>query len=290
MIKINDPIYGSFELPQIFEDLLKSTAVQRLSKIHHSGAIFLVNSEICHTRLDHSIGVMLLIRLLGGTELEQLAGLLHDLSHTAFSHVGDYVFDNKEETYHELLYESVIRNSDLPMMLEKHGYQLQHLLDGGFSLLEQPLPGLCADRLDYTLRDSIHAKLITCQHARSFIKHLAIEDNKIVIKGECNGDWINHTFDRLNRELFNAPLYVYANQQLSILIRELLKRGEIEEEDMMKDDTYLLNKIRSTVYGDDAIQAIIHHKDFAQFLKNGPSLKIKERYLRARVAELAFDR
>ncbi|HEY0175824.1 MAG TPA: HD domain-containing protein, partial [Pedobacter sp.] len=92
MIKVNDPIYGTFELPEIFDDLLNSKAMQRLGKIHHSGAVFLVNPDICHTRLEHSIGVMLLIRMLGGTELEQIAGLLHDISHTAFSHVGDYVF------------------------------------------------------------------------------------------------------------------------------------------------------------------------------------------------------
>ena len=38
---------------------------------------------------------MLLIKKLGGSVEEQIAGLLHDVSHTAFSHVIDYVFDNK---------------------------------------------------------------------------------------------------------------------------------------------------------------------------------------------------
>lgn len=283
MIKVNDPIYGTFELPQIFDDLLNSSAVKRLDKIHHSGAIFLVNPAICHTRLEHSIGVMLLIRMLGGTELEQIAGLLHDISHTAFSHVGDYVFDNVEETYHEQLYGAVIKGSDIPDILEKHGYRLEHLMQGNFSILEQPLPDLCADRLDYTLRDSMHAKLITRQHARSFINHLAIQDDKIVVKGEANAEWINHTFERLNRDLFNAPLYVYANQQLALLIREFLDKGEIEEKDLFRDDTYLLNKMRSTSYGVEAIKAIKQHKDYDKFLKKGASLNIKPRYLKAAI-------
>ncbi len=64
MIKVNDPIYGSHELPDVFKDLLDSKAMQRLGNIHHSGAIFLVNPDICHTRLEHSIGVMLLIKCL----------------------------------------------------------------------------------------------------------------------------------------------------------------------------------------------------------------------------------
>lgn len=283
MIKVNDPIYGTFELPGIFDDLLNSKAVQRLDKIHHSGAIFLVNPAIRHTRLEHSIGVMLLIRMLGGTELEQIAGLLHDISHTAFSHVGDYVFDNIEETYHEQLYGAVIKGSDIPGILKKHGYQLEHLMKGSFSLLEQPLPDLCADRLDYTLRDSMHAKLITRQHARSFINHITIQDDKIVVKGEANAEWINHTFERLNRDLFNAPLYVYANQQLALLIREFLDKGEIEEKDLFRDDTYLLNKMRSTPHGVEAIKAIKQHKDYDKFLKKGASLSIKPRYLKAAI-------
>lgn len=287
MIKVNDPIYGTFELPKIFDDLLNDKAVQRLDKIHHSGAIFLVNPTICHTRLEHSIGVMLLIRMLGGTELEQIAGLLHDISHTAFSHVGDYVFDNVDETYHEQLYGAVIKGSDIPAILEKHGYQLEHLMEGNFSLLEQPLPDLCADRVDYTLRDSVHAKLITRQHARSFINHLAVQDDRIVVKGEANAEWIDHTFERLNRDVFNAPLYVYANQQLALLIREFLDKGEIEEKDLFKDDTYLLNKMRSTAYGVEAIKAIKQHKDYAKFLKKGASLSIKPRHLKAGILHSA---
>lgn len=284
MIKVNDLIYGTFELPGIFEDLIHTQAVQRLGKIHHSGAIFLVNPAIAHTRLEHSIGVMLLIRLLGGTELEQIAGLLHDISHTTFSHVGDYIFDNKEETYHELLYEKVLMASDIPAVLKKHGYDVCQLLQGRFPILEQPLPYLCADRVDYTLRDSIHARLITRQHARSFVHTITLQEDKIVVKGTENADWINHTFERLNKELFNAPLYVYANQELALIIRNYLKTGEIREEDLLKDDTYMLNKIRSTSYGYEAIKGIRQHRDFARFLKKGATLKIKERYLMAAVA------
>jgi len=285
MIKVNDPVYGTFELPALFDELLNTAAIQRLGKIHHSGAIFLVNPEITHTRLEHSIGVMLLIRVLGGSELEQVAGLVHDISHTVFSHVGDYIFDNAEETYHEQLFESVIKASEIPVILEKYGYHIDQLINGSFELLEQPLPHLCADRLDYTLRDSIHAKLITRQHARSFINTISTQDGKIVVNGATNAAWINHTFERLNKDFFNAPLYVYANQHLALIIRNFLKTGEIKETDLLKDDTFILNKIRSSTYGFEAIKGIKQHRDYPKFLKKGPSLKIKSRYLIASVAE-----
>jgi HD superfamily phosphohydrolase len=44
---------------------------------------------------------MLLIWRLGGSLREQLAGLLHDVSHAAFSHLIDHVLDVAEEDYHE---------------------------------------------------------------------------------------------------------------------------------------------------------------------------------------------
>jgi HD superfamily phosphohydrolase len=94
--------------------------------------------------------------MLGGSELEQIAGLLHDISHTAFSHVGDYVFDNTDEDYHEKVFAEVLCKSEVPDVLLSYGYNVNQILYGIFDILEQPLPSLCADRLDYTLRDGVH--------------------------------------------------------------------------------------------------------------------------------------
>ncbi|WP_316821852.1 HD domain-containing protein [Pedobacter gandavensis] len=281
MIIVNDLLYGNVELPLVFEDLLASPALKRLGGVHQSGAIFLVNPELNHTRLEHSTGVMLLIRKLGGSELEQIAGLLHDLSHTAFSHVGDYVFKNKEENYHEEMFAEVLMNSDIPDILKKHGYHLDQILDGKFPLLEQPLPDLCADRLDYTLRDSIHAGLINRPAAKLFLEHIKVQDERIVVTNEEQVDWINALYERLNKEVFQLPLHLYANQQMAILIRDFLRNGFLLETDLFKDDTFLLNKIRSIALGYEAIKAIKTLKGYPAFLKKGSSLTTKLRNLKA---------
>lgn len=283
MIKVTDLIYGTVELPAVFEELIACTAVQRLGDIHHSGAIFLVNPAICHKRLEHSIGVMLLIRMLGGSELEQIAGLLHDISHTTFSHVGDYIVSNKEEDYHEQLFEEVLMESDIPLILKKHGYDINDLVKGDFSILEQPLPLLCADRIDYTLRDALHARLITPLEAKSFLTQLILKDEVIFVKNQDSADWINHTYKRLNKEVFNAPLYVYANQQMALLLRKFMESGHIEKTDLLKDDTYLLRKIKGIKSGAEGLRAIQSHHGYPEFLVKGASLKIKPRHLKAPV-------
>jgi HD superfamily phosphohydrolase len=84
-----------------------------LRGIHQGGAIVLANPAINHTRFDHSVGVMLLIRHLGGSLREQLAGLLHNVSHTDFLHLIDYVLDMTGEDYHEQRYEEVQAHPDI---------------------------------------------------------------------------------------------------------------------------------------------------------------------------------
>src|SRR5690606_35482295 len=95
------------------------------------------------------------------------------------------------ESYHERLFETVLTQSDIPQILKKHGYQVEDLLDTKFDILEQPLPYLCADRIDYTLRDAHQYGMIKRQEAIHFIKHLQVRDNKIIVIGDEQALWIN---------------------------------------------------------------------------------------------------
>ena len=69
------------------------------------------------------LGVMALVQRLGGGLEEQIAALLHDVSHTAFSHVIDYVFHSHDsQGYHEEHKEAFMAGSDIPAALARHGY------------------------------------------------------------------------------------------------------------------------------------------------------------------------
>lgn len=280
-MEVIDKIYGNIKVSPLKEELLKTDVLQRLNFIHQSGAIFLINPQAHHKRLEHSIGVMYLIQLLGGSELEQVAGLLHDLSHTAFSHVGDYVMEDDTESYHERLFETVLTQSDIPQILKKHGYQVEDLLDTKFDILEQPLPYLCADRIDYTLRDAHQYGMIKRQEAIHFIKHLQVRDNKIIVIGDEQALWINSLSKKVNEEIYNYPLYVYTNQQLANLIKKYLQDGRLILSDLLQNDTFLLNKIRSHYDGVEAIKAIKTATGYKNFLKKPESVKIKKRYIDA---------
>lgn len=276
--KLNDMIYGSMECPAVIGALLESNALKRLGGIHQSGAVFLVEPRIKHTRLEHSIGVCILIRFLGGTELEQIAGLLHDLSHTAFSHVGDYVYGHQNEDFHEQQFERLLLNSEIPQILDRFGYHVEQILHGTFGILERELPDLCADRLDYTLRDALYTGIISRTEALQFLNAVTVRDNRIVVPSEIHASWINAVFEKLNAQFFNDPVNLYANHQLAKIIKLQLEDGRLKAEDLFKDDVYVLNKIRSSSDGLASINSIKKKEGLAAVLKKS-NLTIKKRVL-----------
>ncbi|MEH6308380.1 HD domain-containing protein [Olivibacter sp. CPCC 100613] len=281
-MEISDKLYGNIKVSTLVKELLNTAVLQRLNFVHQSGAVFLVNPAASHKRLAHSIGVMHLVQLLGGSELEQIAGLLHDISHTAFSHVGDYVMEDTTESYHERIFEETLTRSDIPQILRKYGYTIQDLFNGQFDILEQPLPYLCADRIDYTLRDALQYGFIKRQEAMRFVKHLAVaENNKIVVTNNEQALWINNLSKQVNEEIYNYPLYVYANQQVANIIKKYLSDGYLVQRDLHQNDTFLLNKIRSSYGGLEAIKAIKMLSGYKSFLKQPEAFKIKKRYIDA---------
>ncbi len=109
------------------------------------------------SRFEHSIGVFLLLRKLGADLNEQIAGLLHDISHTAFSHVIDWVIgDPSKEDHQDNIFLEVLKNSEIPSILKKYNLNIEKIADiESFPLLEKEAPSLCADRIDYSLRELV---------------------------------------------------------------------------------------------------------------------------------------
>ena len=74
---LKDYLYGEYIVEPVIEELINTKEVQRLKNIHQGGASYLVNPNWNVSRYEHSIGVMLRIRLLGGRIEEQIAGSLN---------------------------------------------------------------------------------------------------------------------------------------------------------------------------------------------------------------------
>ncbi|MCM3082030.1 HD domain-containing protein [Brevibacillus invocatus] len=246
-MKLYDELYGQYEVEDVLAEIINTETIQRLKNIHQAGAAYLVNNEWNVTRYEHSLGVMLLIRKLGGTIEEQIAGLLHDVSHTAFSHVVDFVFDIKEQNYHEKIFENVVMNSEIPAILTKHDINLDDIFNiDMWSILEQPLPKLCADRLDYTLRDMYYYFGTTQQEVVTFLESLKIVNGEICVSSVEMAEWFTTIYYKLVIDYFLSPLNVYSYHSLANIISLSLKKGILNLDQLLLNDPTVLNIIKSS--------------------------------------------
>lgn len=245
---VEDALYGSFEVEDVLTTLILSEEIQRLKDVHMAGPAFLIHSLWNETRYEHSIGVMLLIRKLGGTMEEQIAGLLHDVSHTAFSHVVDLTLFNEADDYHEQIKSQLIEQSEIPTLMKRYGfdYQTIHFYEEQWQLLEQKAPLLCCDRIDYTLREVHRYFSVPIEEIQQFLKSIRIIENKIVLDSIEWAIWFIDQYRKVVIDFFYDTRNICSYEWLAKAIRLSLENHEITLNDLMTTDSVFLKKLQSS--------------------------------------------
>jgi hypothetical protein len=171
-----ETFYGPIEVEEeLVWKLINTPAFQRLKGLHQYGVSHYTNYPEEYTRYDHSIGVFALLRLKGAPFQEQVAGLLHDVSHTVFSHVGDFLF---WQEYADDRHGWFLAESGLRQILSAHGIDEVDPKSGRFPMLEQPLPELSADRLDYNLQGAVRQGWMSHQEALQIVDGLFFDGTR----------------------------------------------------------------------------------------------------------------
>ena len=246
-MKYQDKVYGEVNIDEgVILDIINSKALQRLKGINQYGTWVLVDPKYDTSRFEHSVGVMIVLEKLGADLKEQLAGLVHDVSHTAFSHVVDYVFGKAEvQDYHEEHAKEFISKTDLPEILKKYGYDWQEIIDEErFLLLEKKQPAVCADRVDYILRDGQMYGLFGKEFISQVLDSLKVKgtdiyyDNVEVAKESAN------MYFKMG-DFWASPMQSLLFQLLSQAMRIGLDEGTILESDLWGTDDELLGKLKS---------------------------------------------
>ena len=163
---INDPVFGFINIQsELVFDLLEHPTFQRLRRIKQLGLTFLVFPGANHTRFEHALGAVHLMRQaisvlrLKGHEITEeeaeavtVAILLHDIGHAPFSHVleNTLVAISHEEIsllLMEKLNQDFNGKLDLAIEIFKNNYRKKFLHQLVASQLD-------IDRMDYLSRDS----------------------------------------------------------------------------------------------------------------------------------------
>ncbi|HEX3015469.1 MAG TPA: HD domain-containing protein, partial [Desulfobacteria bacterium] len=204
---IRDPIHGDIDLSVAEAAVLDSAEVQRLRTIKQLGTAYLVYPGCMHTRFEHSLGTMAVVkRILAGLEksgtkispedqeLVAIGALLHDITHIPFGHT----FEDERKIFprHDKgprLQYYLRPESELGGTLARLGIaaEIAALLQAQTNdwRVEIISSALDADLLDYLKRDAYMAGLAQTYDQRIF-QHFLIVDNQLLL------NMVKHNMDR----------------------------------------------------------------------------------------------
>lgn len=191
---INDPVFGFINIQsELVFDLIEHPVFQRLRRIKQLGLSFLVFPGANHTRFEHALGTVHLMRQaisvlrLKGHEITEeeaeavtVAILLHDVGHAPFSHV-------LENTLVEIPHEeiSLLLMKELNKQFEGKLNLAIEIFTNSYKkrFLHQLVASqLDMDRLDYLTRDSFFTGVTEgVVGIERIIKMLNIVDDQLVV-------------------------------------------------------------------------------------------------------------
>ncbi|MDE1865458.1 MAG: HD domain-containing protein [Candidatus Micrarchaeota archaeon] len=252
MLSLNDVNYGSFTIGEpLLEELIHSKEIERLKKIDQMGVPKEYYPFINFSRYEHSIGVMLLLRKLGAGIEEQAAGLLHDASHTAFSHTMDWVLADGmkgNEDMQDLNHGKMLAKTRVPMILERYGLEFSKITDiKRYGLLETEAPSLCADRVDYALKEFYY--LGKRSASKECAGNLTVFNGSIVFSSKRAATTFGTNYMELQNGHWGSTEAVTQYYILARLLKTALSEHVITLDDVKVDDQHVINKLKTSGNG-----------------------------------------
>jgi HD superfamily phosphohydrolase len=176
---------------------------------------------------------------------EQIACLIHDLSHTAFSHVIDFVMKDVKQEFADNRLEEIINKSDIPKIIEKYGFDLKKVLDKTkFPLLDNSLPDVSMDRWDYFMRDGFMMGFLPKALINSFLSEIYEKENVFYFKDLRLASTFAILYVNFCRLIWLDPnshgSYFLLGEAIKIALDDKL----IIEEDFFTNDEVLLDKLK----------------------------------------------
>lgn len=285
----HDRVYGPVQIddPELLA-LIEGPTFQRLRGIRQAGPSAISFPFKNVSRYDHSLGVFVLLRELGADRKEQVAGLLHDVSHTAFSHAVDFVVTSSaEQDHHESLKPRFLHRPDVVQALDRLGYAPEDFYDDSrYPLLERPLPWLCADRLDYFLRDGLACQVVRRGDVERILGAVRVIDSTIVLDEPATAQLAVRLFDVMNRDWWASDVEAYIYNEFAIALQAAIAAGVLTEDDLFlgQDDEVLARLDAAGLPEVDAVLGRIRRFDPALAAGYVPRVAAKQRRIDPPVA------
>jgi hypothetical protein len=256
--EFSDPIHQLIKADQCETKVINSFPIQRLRFIKQLGITYLVFPSAQHSRFEHSLGTMELAgRLFKSLDLKderlyslfRLAGLLHDVGHTPFSHTTEVLLGDKS---HENIGERVIFEEGVADILKDCGYtdeEINIIVRIAFKK-DKSFPKIItgefgADRMDYLRRDAYF-----CGTSYGFFDYSRLLENILLIDGKkCVHISALRSLESfiLGRYFMYSQVYFHKvvcilNIHLKEVIEDFFKEGLLDPRDFhRKTDNHVIS-------------------------------------------------
>ncbi|XLQ20188.1 MAG: HD domain-containing protein [Candidatus Moraniibacteriota bacterium] len=293
-MKYTDKIYGKINITEkVIIEIIESSDFQRLIGIDQAGYFDVYFPGTKHSRFEHSVGCYILLKKFGASIEEQIAGLIHDISHSAFSHTADYVFDSgrgADHNYQDDIFEDFVRQTKIPEILKKYNYDVDYILnENNFPLQENELPDLCADRIDYSLRGAFHYIKMNTDKIDYFLDNLKVNNNEWVFNSYEAAFKYAKLFKKLNDIYYSNKETAAMFKRTSDWIKYAAKRNYITHTDLFVTDKEVINQINKHLANDKKLAELWEYMNNSEIniCKKGES-NCEQIIVKSRIVDPSF--
>lgn len=240
---VTDPLYGDLQIDDhIVTALIETPAFQRLKRINQYGGVNFIYDNFQTTRYEHSIAVYHILRTIGAAYEVQIAGLLHDIGHTAFSHMVDMALESETENFHEIHSKKIPGMDEIEDILQANNIHITNVDD--YPELKKPLPDVGADRVDYAVRDYYAGSGIDNGLAKRVLDAITLLDHDIRFTDVD----VAREFAFSGLEAMWLIIYQPKTAVVYQSVIEMIKQGFTEKwlsvDDVLQDDEHVFNVFR----------------------------------------------
>lgn len=220
-------------------DLINSQAMQRLKQIDQSGPpAYFAKNYPKFSRYDHSLGVYVLLKRYNTSIKEQIAGLTHDTSHTAFSHLADIIFQSgreRTESYQDSIHTWFLKQMHVDDILASYKLSINDISPKNpeFTALEQEFPDMNADRIEYNLHTALVFQDLTNNEVAEILNALHFDHGKWYFTNPM----LAKKFAKLST-YYNKSIWGSAHNNALYAVAGATLKYAIEQQVITKDDLH----------------------------------------------------
>ncbi len=256
-VSVMDPVLGFIGLSDAELSVVDDPNLQRLRYVRQMGFTYLVFPGANHTRFEHSIGTMKITRDICktlGIEFEEapMAGLLHDIGHTPFSHAGESIVKEYLKKDHEQIGKEIISKGSIRDRISESTLSFKKLMSylGNTSEARVISGPLGSDRMDYLIRDSYYTGAVYGTIEYETVKNKMVlvgHEPAILESGIESAESMLIARYHMHSSIYNHHTILIASVMLEKALRFSIEEGEIDPREIPTlSDSSLFDRLCSS--------------------------------------------